>query len=95
MAHAYESGGHGGHHDSHGHDRQGHEHEHLREPAPEVHEEHAGHGHEAMIEDYKKRLIVSVVLTVPVIILSPSVQSFLGYRVEIPGANVYSGCCRR
>jgi Cu2+-exporting ATPase len=41
-----------------------------------------------MIEDYKKMLIVSVVLTVPVILLSPSVQSFLGYRVEIPGANV-------
>ena len=41
-----------------------------------------------MIEDYKRRLIVSVILTVPVVLLSPSVQSFLGYRVGIPGANI-------
>ena len=41
-----------------------------------------------MIEDYKRRLIVSGILTVPVVLLSPSVQSFLGYRVEIPGANI-------
>ncbi len=39
-----------------------------------------------MLEDFKKRFYVSIVLTVPVIVLSPAVQSFLGYRFEFYGS---------
>lgn len=42
-------------------------------------EGHQGHsGHEGMIEDFKRRFLVSVVLTIPVLIISPMIQHFLG-----------------
>ncbi len=41
-----------------------------------------------MIEDYKKRLAVSAVLTLPILALSPSIQTFLGYTISFPGSNV-------
>lgn len=41
--------------------------------------DHQQHGHHAhMIEDFKKRFWISLVLTVPILILSPMIQSFLG-----------------
>jgi P-type Cu2+ transporter len=49
--------------------------------------DHAAHGgHMAMIEDFKRRLIVCLVLTVPIIILSPTIQEFFRYRLEFPGS---------
>ncbi len=48
---------------------------------------HAAHGgHMAMIEDYKRRLIICLVLTVPIIVLSPTIQEFFRYRLEFPGS---------
>lgn len=42
-------------------------------------EGHQGHsGHEGMIEDFKKRFWISIILTIPVLILSPMIQDFLG-----------------
>lgn len=39
---------------------------------------HAGHGgHRAMIEDFKKRFWISLVLTLPVLFLSPVIKQFL------------------
>ncbi len=46
---------------------------------------HMRHDHEAMIADFKRRFIVSTILTVPVVLLSPSIQSFLGYELVFPG----------
>ncbi|MDD1675725.1 MAG: copper-translocating P-type ATPase [Methanomicrobiales archaeon] len=37
---------------------------------------HGAHG--GMLEDFRRRFIVSMVLTVPILILSPSIQSFFG-----------------
>lgn len=48
------------------------------------HQEHdqrgqAQHDHHAMmVEDYKKRFFVSLILTIPILILSPMIQMFLG-----------------
>ncbi|MBC3538302.1 copper-translocating P-type ATPase [Rufibacter sediminis] len=51
---------------------------------PSGHGEH-GHDHHAMmIDDFRKRFWVSLLLSVPVIIISPMVQDILGYRLEIP-----------
>ena len=53
-----------------------------------------GHGdmghdhHKMMIEDFKKRFWVSLVLTVPILIFSPMIQGFLGYEWLLPG-NAY------
>ena len=72
----------------HRHGRDSHRHDHHAAPPVEAGVRHVGHRHEGMAEDYKRRLVVSSVLTVPVILLSPSIQSFLGYRVDVPGASV-------
>src|SRR5699024_3941434 len=50
------------------------------------HDQHQGHNHghhdhshhhEEMVEDFKRRFYVSLVITIPILILSPMIQSFL------------------
>ncbi|MCB0719893.1 MAG: cadmium-translocating P-type ATPase [Bacteroidetes bacterium] len=62
---------HGGHpdHDQHGRHKPAGGHE-------DHHDHHDHHAH--MIEDFKRRFWVSLVLTVPILLLSPMIQSFLG-----------------
>lgn len=48
---------------------------------------HAGKSHHLMMEDFKKRLIIAVVLTFPVLSLSPAVQSLLGFDFQFFGSN--------
>ena len=48
--------------------------------------DHSGH-HAAMIQDFKKRFWISLVLTVPVLALSPMIQSLLGYELTFEGSN--------
>ncbi len=56
-----------------------HEHHHHDTAEGHDHQQHSHHDHHAhMIEDFKKRFWISMVLTVPVLILSPMIQSFLG-----------------
>lgn len=52
------------------------------------HENHKGHGshHAHMLADFKKRFIVSMILTVPVLLLSPAIQAFLGLEIPLPGS---------
>ncbi|RLG77211.1 MAG: heavy metal translocating P-type ATPase, partial [Thermoprotei archaeon] len=38
-----------------------------------------------MMEDYKKRFMVSTILTIPLLILSPSIQDWLGISISFPG----------
>lgn len=40
-----------------------------------------------MMEDFKKRLRLSVFLTIPVLALSPAVQSLLGFEIRFLGSN--------
>ncbi len=51
---------------------------------------HKGHGshdhHKHMLEDFKKRFYVSLILTFPILLLSPAIQSFLGYRFVFFGS---------
>ena len=42
------------------------------------HAGHDGHDHEAMIADFRRRFWVSLALTVPILVLSPMIQHFLG-----------------
>jgi len=54
-------------------------------------EHNPGHGteghdhHKMMIADFKKRFWVSLILTVPIVFLSPMIQSFFGYSFLLPG----------
>lgn len=49
---------------------------------------HAGHGHHAgMIADFRRRFWISLALTVPILVLSPMIQAFLGLEqaLAFPG----------
>lgn len=54
------------------------------------HSGHAGHGehghdhHRMMIRDFKRRFWVSLVLTIPVLVLSPMIQGILNYSLGLP-----------
>ncbi|NJC25851.1 heavy metal translocating P-type ATPase [Neolewinella antarctica] len=54
------------------------------------HSEHEGHGnhgdhHRMMIEDFKRRFWVSLILMLPVLLLAPMIQNFLGVTWTFPG----------
>ena len=51
------------------------------------HDHDGGNHHAMMVEDFRRRFWVSLVITVPILVLSPMVQSFLGLDglVEFPG----------
>ncbi|MCM3444172.1 hypothetical protein [Metabacillus halosaccharovorans] len=42
-----------------------------------------------MIEDFKKRFYISFLVTIPILVLSPMIQSFLNYELTFPGANYF------
>ncbi len=60
-----------------------------------THEESGAHGdgthngghtnHSHMLEDYRKRLIISLIVTVPILILSPMIQHWAGFRIDFVG----------
>ena len=74
----------------HGNVEAGREHTHRR-----VHEGHHDHGkgdiiaqlehHRMMLQDYKRRLIVTAILTAPLLLISPEVQGALKFTLEFPG----------
>jgi len=53
-----------------------------------------GHGemghdhHKMMIEDFKKRFWITLILTIPILVFSPMIQGLLGYEWLLPG-NAY------
>ncbi len=78
-AHGEEMGGHESHATEHEHpDGSGMSHEH--EERGRVHDHHRH-----MMQDFKKRFYVSLVLTVPILLLSPLIQSLLGISIAFPG----------
>ncbi len=51
-------------------------------------EEHVHHNHhEMMIEDFKRRFFVSLIVTIPILILSPMIQDWTNIEVSFPGSN--------
>lgn len=67
---------------------------HMHEGHEHMHGEHAGHEghrhshaehHRMMMEDFKRRFIVSTILTVPILMLSPLIQRFFGFELAFPG----------
>jgi Cu2+-exporting ATPase len=77
------------------HDHSHHNHQHKNEEhhhGEHQHNEHNGHHdhhshHARMVEDFKKRFWISLILTVPILILSPMIQGFfgLGESLRFPG----------
>ena len=59
----------------------GMDHEHMEHSRMD----HGGH-HASMVKDFQRRFIVSMILTIPVLILSPVIQEFLGFSLAFNGA---------
>ncbi len=70
-------------HDHSQHQHAGHEH------GKQGHDEHHGHHdhHAHMVADFRKRFWISLVITIPILLLSPLIASFLGIEqaVSFPG----------
>jgi P-type Cu2+ transporter len=49
--------------------------------------DHANH-HSHMLSDFRRRFIVSFILTIPVLLLSSTIQSLFGFELRIPGADL-------
>jgi Cu2+-exporting ATPase len=53
------------------------------------HEHHGNHDHtehhKHMVKDFKKRFFVSLIITIPILLLSPLIQGFLNYSLTFPG----------
>jgi Cu2+-exporting ATPase len=47
-----------------------------------------GNHHTHMLEDFRRRFIVSIILTVPVLLLSPTIQNFFKFELRVPGADL-------
>lgn len=62
--------------------------------------EHEGHGaaggkghgnhHAHMLEDFRRRFIVSLVFTFPVLLLSSTIQDFFNFELRVPGSDYLS-----
>lgn len=65
------------------------EHEEHKNHNHQEHEKHGqgheGHDHGDMIADFRRRFWISLVLSLPVLVLSPMIQQFLGYAIEFAG----------
>jgi Cu2+-exporting ATPase len=55
------------------------------EEHPKHHQEHNHHQH--MVGDFRKRFIVSIIISIPVLLLSPLIQTFLRLEniIRFPG----------
>lgn len=73
------------HQHSESHDHKDHEH-HEGHGNHSSHEGHSHHDHhKMMIKDFKRRFWISTILTLPVLLLSPMIQSIIGYSWTFQG----------
>src|SRR5690625_7005033 len=64
-------------HDHHKHEGHGHTHE--------EHGHHGHHDHGDMVEDFKKRFFISLIITIPILALSPMLQGWIGVDWRFTG----------
>ncbi|WP_121638885.1 heavy metal translocating P-type ATPase [Virgibacillus sp. Bac330] len=83
---------HYGHHHQNDHSHHDHQtHAHNENIAHQGHGEghqhhghHGGHDHGDMVNDFKKRFFISLILTIPILALSPMIQEFIGVDWQFP-----------
>ena len=64
------------HHEHHNMDHSEHKHHEMKNHKNHDHSEHHGH----MIKDFRKRFWISLVVSIPILLLSPMIQHFLGLK---------------
>ena len=60
-----------------------HQHHAAKENNPPI--GHAGHDHAMMIDDFKKRFYIVLILTIPIMLLSEMIQHWLNINFSFPG----------
>lgn len=73
---------HNNHH--HAHTQHSHHHDHTR-GQDHNHQQHSGGHHGHMVEEFKKRFYISFFITIPILILSPMIQDFIGVNWRFTG----------
>jgi len=77
------------HHEEHSHQHQEQHHQH--ENSEHGHHDHSRHdhaGHHAhMIVDFRRRFWISLIVTIPILVLSPMIQNLLGYQLNLGFSN--------
>lgn len=78
---------HNHHHEKHEpqeHNHKSQKHEEHKEHKEHIHHDHTDH-HRQMVRDFKKRFIISALVTIPILLLSPLVQQLLNFRFGFLG----------
>ncbi len=57
---------------------------HHNEDHNHEHHDHRDH-HRSMIEDFKRRFIIALIVTVPILVLSPMIQTWFNFELNFPG----------
>ncbi|SDJ46359.1 heavy metal translocating P-type ATPase [Salimicrobium halophilum] len=70
-------------HNEQKHDENNHDHEEHNHHDHGDHD-HEGHDHGAMVDDFKKRFYISLIITLPILLLSPMIQDLLGFSITFP-----------
>lgn len=77
-------------HSNHNHDGQNHQHDHKNHNGHGGNGDHKGHSghdhsqhHAMMIKDFRKRFWISLVISIPILVLSPMIQSLLGFEFSL------------
>ncbi|GIX41482.1 MAG: heavy metal translocating P-type ATPase [Leptospiraceae bacterium] len=82
---------HHNHHNSHIDHHKMHDHHHHKHHShKENHDHHQHHDHNKMIQDFKIRFWISLILTIPIVILSPMIQNWFGYKIELNSSSFIS-----
>jgi Cu2+-exporting ATPase len=54
-----------------------------------AHDDHEDHGgHKNMEQDFKRRFFIALPLTIIVLLLSPQIQKWFGFSIDLPGINI-------
>ncbi|MDN4067598.1 heavy metal translocating P-type ATPase [Paenibacillus vini] len=83
----HESNEHQLHHqdeDEHEHHHHHNEHQHRSHGMHNGEQNHSSH-HGHMVEEFKKRFYISLIVTIPILIISPMIQMFMGVNWRFPG----------
>lgn len=67
------------------HQHTSHDHSEHSMNSPAGDESHDNHNHAEHVSDYWKRFIISSIVSIPVLVLSPMIQQFLGFEVVFLG----------
>ncbi|HWR26050.1 MAG TPA: heavy metal translocating P-type ATPase, partial [Methanosarcina sp.] len=62
------------------------QHEAMQHKEHEAPGEKHGNHHTHMLADFRRRFIISIILTIPVLLLSPTIQDFFNFEFRVPGA---------